>query len=82
MSRIDALDSVMRMARSSNSAAPLVHLDKTLQCHFCGHDHFYQREGKIQTTGLTLLDLDWLNKSATCVVCERCGFVHWFLPAS
>lgn len=28
-----------------------------------------------------VFDLDWANASATCMVCERCGYVHWFLPA-
>ena len=65
----------------SNTAAPFVTHNKALRCHFCDHDRFFQREGKIQTTGLTFFDLDWLNRSATCVVCERCGYVHWFLPA-
>ena len=31
------------------------------------------------TTGMTFLDLDWLNKSADGAVCTRCGYVHTFL---
>jgi predicted nucleic-acid-binding Zn-ribbon protein len=56
-------------------------LESPLRCQICQHDRFFQREGKIQTTGMTLFDLDWLNKSANCVVCAQCGYVHWFLPA-
>jgi len=55
-------------------------LGNPMSCEICHHNRFYQREGKIQTTGLTFFDLDWLNASATCVVCEKCGYVHWFLP--
>lgn len=55
-------------------------LGTPLRCEICDHDLFFQREGKIQTTGMTLLELDWLNASANCVVCARCGYVHWFLP--
>jgi hypothetical protein len=29
---------------------------------------------------MTLFDFDWLNASATCRVCEQCGYVHRFLP--
>lgn len=50
-----------------------------LRCHHCEHDRFSRRMSLLNTAGLTLLDLDWANRSATCFVCERCGFVHWFL---
>jgi predicted nucleic-acid-binding Zn-ribbon protein len=50
-----------------------------MRCETCHHDRFYSREGKI-TTAMTFFDLDWANASATCIVCERCGYVHWFLP--
>lgn len=53
---------------------------QNLRCEICHHGRFYSREGKLQTTGMTLLELDWANASATCLVCEKCGYVHWFLP--
>lgn len=53
---------------------------RPLRCEICHHTRFYSREGKIQTTGMTFFDLDWANASATCLVCEQCGYVHWFLP--
>ncbi|MFT3877352.1 MAG: zinc ribbon domain-containing protein [Propioniciclava sp.] len=56
-----------------------VHLFGTpFVCRVCGHDRFIQREIKMQTTGLTFLDLDWLNRSADGVICSRCGYVHMF----
>ena len=51
-----------------------------LRCEICKHTRFYRREGKIQTTAMTFFDLDWANASAECMVCEQCGYVHWFLP--
>lgn len=59
---------------------PVEILGTPMRCEICGEDRFYQREGKIQTTGMTFFELDWLNASANCVVCARCGYVHWFLP--
>lgn len=50
-----------------------------LTCQVCGGVEFARREIKMTTTGMTLLDLDWLNKSADGAVCARCGFVHTFL---
>jgi hypothetical protein len=51
-----------------------------MHCEICRHDRLYSREGKIQTTAMTFFDLDWANASATCLVCEQCGYVHCFCP--
>jgi hypothetical protein len=50
-----------------------------LACHVCEGLLFAQREIKMTTTGMTFLDLDWLNRSADGAVCLRCGFVHTFM---
>lgn len=63
-----------------HEAEPVEILGNALVCEICHHDRFYSREGKIQTTAMTFFSLDWANASATCLVCERCGYVHWFLP--
>lgn len=51
-----------------------------LACEICKHDHFYRREAQLNTPGMSLFDLDWMNATATCAVCANCGYVHWFLP--
>lgn len=25
-------------------------------------------------------NFDWANPTAVCYVCDRCGYIHWFLP--
>lgn len=50
-----------------------------LSCHTCGGLLFARREIKMTTTGMTFLDLDWLNRSADGAICVRCGFVHTFM---
>ena len=52
---------------------------RPLTCHVCGHTQFRRRKAKLNTTWMTLFDLDWLNRSADCYVCDNCGYVHWFL---
>jgi predicted nucleic-acid-binding Zn-ribbon protein len=54
---------------------------RQLQCIVCGHDHFDTREAQLHTAGMTFLGLDWANRSAYCVVCANCGYIHWFLPS-
>ena len=46
-----------------------------MRCEICDHDLFFQRTGQISTAGLSFFELDWLNASANCVVCARCGYV-------
>jgi predicted nucleic-acid-binding Zn-ribbon protein len=52
--------------------------DNPLTCQVCQNSTFYQREIKMQTTGMTFFDLDFLNESSDGVVCSRCGYVHMF----
>lgn len=54
-------------------------LDKPLHCQICGHDEFNRREVLLNTTLATLFNVDWANRSAMCFICDRCGYVHWFI---
>lgn len=54
--------------------------DIQLKCQICGRDEFMEREAQLNTATMSFFGLDWLNKSARCFICLRCGFVHWFLP--
>ena len=40
---------------------------------------FDERSAQLNTMGLTFLDLDWANRSATVLVCKVCGHLEWFL---
>jgi predicted nucleic-acid-binding Zn-ribbon protein len=50
-----------------------------LKCPICNHDNFWFRRTKMNTTGMTLFRLDWLNKSAESYICDNCGYVYWFM---
>ncbi len=51
-----------------------------LKCQHCGHTEFHSRAAQLHTPGLTFFDLEWLNRTARCFICDQCGHVHWFLP--
>lgn len=53
---------------------------KPFRCQVCNHDLFTKRSAQLNTAALSFLDLDWMNQSATCLVCAECGYVHWFVP--
>jgi uncharacterized protein len=49
-----------------------------VRCTHCQTEMFKEREALLNTTGATLVNLDWLNKSGTALVCENCGLIQWF----
>ena len=69
----------MSLLKKTESKSFEIH-GKELRCLICGHDEFWRREGQLNTAAASLFQLDWANKSAVCIVCDRCGYIHWFLP--
>ncbi len=49
------------------------------KCTVCQHDKFDQRSAQLNTSFASFLGADWLNTSAECLVCDKCGYIHWFL---
>jgi hypothetical protein len=64
---------------SSPSPQSFKVLDKPLHCQMCDHDEFIRREALLNTFWATFFNMDWTNRSAMCFVCDRCGYVHWFV---
>lgn len=48
-----------------------------LSCTHCKHAEFERREAQLNTAGMSFLDLDWMNRSGTALVCTNCGLAHW-----
>lgn len=51
---------------------------KPIICPHCNGDVFDCGEAQLNTSGLTLLGLDFLNRSVYALVCSRCGRIEWF----
>ncbi|MDR0504454.1 MAG: hypothetical protein LBG70_01410 [Bifidobacteriaceae bacterium] len=51
---------------------------QVFRCTVCGGQQFALREIKMNTTGMSWLDLDWANASADGAVCLNCDYVHQF----
>jgi uncharacterized protein len=49
-----------------------------VRCTHCKGELFLQHEALLSTTGATLMQLDWANKSGTALICENCGLIQWF----
>ena len=52
--------------------------DIALTCPVCGHDEFDRRSMLINTSGMTLMGMDWLNDSACALVCQKCKRIQLF----
>jgi uncharacterized protein YlaI len=53
-------------------------LDQPLRCLVCEHDEFRLKKLRVQTGVFTFLPWNWVV--ANCFICDRCGYVHWFVP--
>ena len=68
------------MIRKSKEAVPGKYslAGKTVQCLHCQGTEFSASEAKLNTTFMTLIELDWADKSATILTCTACGQIQWF----
>jgi hypothetical protein len=53
---------------------------RALRCQICSHAYFWRHDVMLNTRTATFFSLDWMNRDATCVVCDHCGYMHWFIP--
>ena len=54
-------------------------LDWQLECYVCKYELFWHRNVQLNTGLATFFNFDWIDPSATCCICARCGHIHWFL---
>lgn len=62
---------VTESRRFEAGGAPIV-------CAQCRNDGFEAREILFNTRGLTFMNLDWLNRTVTALVCAKCGHIQLF----
>ncbi|GAB2658445.1 hypothetical protein GCM10027271_16390 [Saccharopolyspora gloriosae] len=51
---------------------------RAVRCVVCGHDAFWSREVKLNSSGAELISMAWANQSAVGLICADCGYVHEF----
>ena len=51
---------------------------KRVRCSHCDSSNFVAKEILLNTWLLSLLRIDWLDSSATVLVCDNCGQLIWF----
>jgi len=53
--------------------------NKRLKCYHCENTTFFTRQEQLHSPATTFLNMEWLDKTATCFVCADCGYIHWFM---
>ena len=48
------------------------------ECSHCKHTKFLKGSAMLNTAGMTLMGLDWANRTAVTLMCDHCGLIHWF----
>jgi len=51
----------------------------SIQCPCCGYDSFEKDYRQLNSRGASFLGLDWANKNATILICQRCSHIAWFM---
>jgi len=54
---------------------------KRVVCPHCNNVIFDKGEAQLNTQSATFVGLDWLNKSATVLVCTNCGLIQPEFPS-
>lgn len=67
------------MSKEKIIAEHFVKRGQKLECIICKGTKFWTRETLMNTKGMSFLNLDWANKTATNYICNQCGYVHWFM---
>lgn len=68
-----AVKAGIRGARSAVGPGRFVAAEVPVTCTHCRGEMFERCEAHMNTAGMTLLNLDWMNRSAAALICVRCG---------
>ena len=50
-----------------------------IRCPQCGNDQFEEGSAQLNTAGMSFLNLDWADRSATILACTQCSRIEWYL---
>ncbi len=52
--------------------------EQPIVCSHCQNSRFRKGSALLNTSTMTLLGLDWANRSAITLMCDNCGLIQWF----
>ncbi len=75
---LDRLRKAAHEAQAEEESGRFAAAGRKVVCPHCGEDRFDEGTVLLNSTVLTLLDLDWADRHATILSCRRCGRIEWF----
>ena len=75
---VDAAKADFRERASWPGGEQFVAAERPVRCPQCGGDRFDTREALLNSTALTAIGLDWLDRSATAMICTQCTHISFF----
>jgi hypothetical protein len=80
MSRfIHALKAGLKAVAKGKQPTPYSAAGIRIACTHCKNETFYTHEALLNTSGATMMRLDWLDESGTALICANCGLIQWFI---
>jgi hypothetical protein len=74
----EALKAGVKGFKEANEPAGYSVADKPVQCPHCGGSKFTPGSAMLNTRGLTAFGADWIDPSASILICAECGRIEWF----
>lgn len=74
-------DGVKRASKALTEGVPPTNYyaaGKQVICEHCGNEDFHEGRAQLNTSGMTFMGLDWANETATTLMCDVCGRIHWY----
>ena len=78
MSTLKNIANGFKKAASAFGPGPYEIDRKPIRCSHCGGEIFAQGEAQLNTAVMTFFKLDWLDQSATVLICTECSQILWF----
>jgi hypothetical protein len=63
---------------TSNQPQTIERNGKNFECLVCRNQQFYVTHAQLNKAVTTFFNLDWTDRTATCLVCAECTYIHWF----
>ena len=74
----DALKAGVKGFKDANEPTAYSVAGKPVRCPHCGGATFAPSSALLNTRGSTAFGVDWVDPSASILICAECGRIEWF----
>lgn len=68
----------MSLTSLKTDATPVELNGRRLKCLMCSAEMFHRRRSHVDAAMVTTMNPEWVDRQVQCLVCDDCGFIHWF----